>query len=89
MLEDAGEDKFNEKKIKYDEMTKLQKAITTIVDYTKPTSQNVEKLLELAKKLEKYAFRFYICDEEGFQTSPNIVSGLVVDTLKNSSLSSK
>lgn len=59
--------------IKYDEMTKLQKAITTIVDYTKPSSQNIEQLLELAKKLETYAVRFYICNEEGFQTSPNIV----------------
>lgn len=59
--------------VKYEEMKKLQKRITTIVEYTKPTSTDTDKLLLLAKKLDTYAFRFYICDEEGFQISPNII----------------
>lgn len=58
--------------LKYDEMKKLQKTITTIVEEVKPASNNVDSLLQLSKKLEAYAFRFYICNEEGFQTSPNI-----------------
>lgn len=58
---------------KYEEMDKLRKLIMTIVDEVKPSNQDDEKLLELAKKLDNIAFRFYICDEEGYQTSPNIV----------------
>nr|WP_106781484.1 EAL-associated domain-containing protein [Lysinibacillus timonensis] len=58
---------------KFEEMNKLQKSITTIVEHIQPSSQDVKNLMELAKKLEEYAFRFYICNEEGFQTSPNIV----------------
>ncbi|MFJ8260381.1 EAL-associated domain-containing protein [Rummeliibacillus sp. NPDC094406] len=59
--------------IKYNEMNKLQKIISTMVKNTNPTSQNVESIIELAEKLEDYAFRLYICNDEGFQTSPNIV----------------
>lgn len=29
--------------------------------------------MKLAEELSEYSFRLYICDEEGFQTSPNIV----------------
>lgn len=58
---------------KYQEMKKLQKVISTIVDSMKPKSDDVESLLQLAEKLEQYAFRFYICNEEGFQVSPNII----------------
>lgn len=59
--------------VKYEEMKKLQKTIATIVEYTKPDGTDVEKLLQLANQLENYAFRFYICNDEGFQISPNIV----------------
>jgi EAL domain-containing protein (putative c-di-GMP-specific phosphodiesterase class I) len=59
--------------LKYEEMKKLQKTIATIVEYTKPDGKDVEKLLQLANQLENYAFRFYICNDEGFQISPNIV----------------
>ena len=59
--------------VKFDEMRSLGKKITAIVDVTKPDGKNVEKLLQLASHLEDYAFRFYICNDEGFQTSPNIV----------------
>ncbi|KGR76864.1 EAL domain-containing protein [Ureibacillus manganicus] len=57
---------------KYVEIKNLQKTISTIVEEVKPSSKNVESLLQLSKRLEAYAFRFYICNEEGFQTSPNI-----------------
>lgn len=57
---------------KYEEMKNLQKTIASIVEEVKPSSNNVDSLLQLSKKLEAYAFRFYICNEEGFQTSPNI-----------------
>ena len=59
--------------VKYEEMKKLKKIIATIVEFTKPDSKDVEKLLQMAQQLESYAFRFYICNEEGFQISPNIV----------------
>ncbi|RTQ93902.1 EAL domain-containing protein [Lysinibacillus telephonicus] len=59
--------------LKYEEMKKLQRTIATIVEYTKPDSNDVETLLQLANQLENYAFRFYICNDEGFQISPNIV----------------
>jgi len=57
---------------KYSELKSLEKAIITIVEHAKPHSDDSEKLMVLARKLEEYAFRFYICNEEGFQTSPNI-----------------
>lgn len=65
-----------EKKIlalKYEEINNLQKHITTMVKQISPTSLNIESLYELAEKLENYAFRLYICNDEGFQISPNIV----------------
>lgn len=58
---------------KFEEMKNLGKKITSIVEFTKPDGKNVEKLLQLANQLEHYAFRFYICNDEGFQISPNIV----------------
>ncbi|WP_339213570.1 EAL-associated domain-containing protein [Solibacillus sp. FSL W8-0372] len=57
---------------KYDEMKRLERVICTIVEQLNPTSMQNEKLLELAKALEDCAFRLYICDNNGFQTSPNI-----------------
>jgi len=58
---------------KFEEMKNLGKKITSIVEITKPDGKNVENLLHLATQLEDYAFRFYICNDEGFQISPNIV----------------
>lgn len=58
---------------KYEEMKGLEKAICSIVEQLNPTSTDEGKLLQLAKALEKYAFRVYICNEEGFQTAPNIM----------------
>lgn len=59
--------------LKYEEMKKLKRNILTIVEQSKIQSDEVESLLALANKLTPYAFRFYICNEEGFQISPNIV----------------
>ncbi|MGG0655879.1 EAL-associated domain-containing protein [Rummeliibacillus pycnus] len=59
--------------LKYEEMNKLQKNIIAMVKQINPTSVNVESLIKLGEKLEDYAFRLYICNDEGFQTSPNIV----------------
>lgn len=59
--------------LKFEEMKNLQKKISTIIEEVKPSSNNVESLLQLSKRIEGYAFRFYICNEEGFQTSPNIL----------------
>jgi hypothetical protein len=44
-----------------------------VVDETKPSSQNLTTLHLLASKMEEYAFRIYICDAKGFQTTPNII----------------
>ena len=65
-----------EKKVleqKYDEMKRLEKTITTIVEQLQPTSTAENKLLLLAQALQPYAFRIYICNGEGFQTAPNIM----------------
>ncbi|MED3662577.1 EAL-associated domain-containing protein [Ureibacillus sp. FSL K6-8385] len=59
--------------LKYEEMKKLKRTIATIVEQSRIQSNDEESLLALANKLTPYAFRFYICDEEGFQISPNIV----------------
>ncbi len=59
--------------VKYEEMNKLQKIITSTVKSINPTSQNVESLLQLAEKLDDCTFRLYICNDEGFQITPNIV----------------
>jgi len=59
------EQKFNTKK-------KLQEDIQEIVHRIKPSSSDTKALKELAKKLEMFSFRLYVCDEDGFQTSPNI-----------------
>lgn len=65
-----------EKKVleqKYDEMKRLERTISTIVEQLNPTSDDEQKLLLLAQALQKYAFRIYICNGEGFQTAPNIM----------------
>lgn len=59
--------------VKYEEIKKLKRNILTIVEQSKVQSDDVESLLALGNKLTSYAFRFYICNEEGFQISPNIV----------------
>ena len=57
---------------KLEEIKLLEKTIISNVELIAPTSKEVEKLMELANQLQDYAFRLYICDGEGFQTTPNI-----------------
>lgn len=58
---------------KYDAMKTLEKNITSAVEQIDPTSKERSTLLALAEKLRPYIFRLYICDGEGFQTTPNIM----------------
>lgn len=65
-----------EKKIlalKNEEINNLQKKIATKVKQINLENINNESLFELAENLEECAFRLYICNDEGFQISPNIV----------------
>lgn len=57
----------------YNEYKKLQEIIEETVHRIKPSSHNTAQLLTLASELDAYSFRLYICDEDGFQTSPNIM----------------
>ena len=57
---------------KYDEMNRLEKSIFTLVEQIAPKSTQEDKLMQLANALQDCAFRIYICDNSGFQTSPNI-----------------
>ena len=51
----------------------LKESIEEIVQKLKPASNDIPMLKVLGKNLGQFAFRLYICDEDGFQTSPNIV----------------
>lgn len=59
-------------KHKLEEIKVLEKNIIASVEQIGPTSSQVEKVMKLAKQLQEYAFRLYICDGEGFQTTPNV-----------------
>lgn len=59
------EESYKEKKL-------LKASIEEIVNRLKPASSSKDQLLALAKELDAYSFRLYICDEDGFQLSPNI-----------------
>lgn len=58
--------------LKYEEMKRLEKIICTYVEQYQPASNQQQKLIDLAKALENCAFRIYLCDNNGFQISPNI-----------------
>ncbi|MBK3494990.1 EAL domain-containing protein [Viridibacillus sp. YIM B01967] len=57
----------------YNALKILQNILEKSVQRVKPSSKSTDHLLALAKELDAYSFRLYICDEEGFQTSPNIM----------------
>lgn len=59
--------------VKYEELKRLEKTIVAIVEQLHPTSNDEQRFLLLAQALQPYAFRIYICNSEGFQTTPNIV----------------
>lgn len=58
---------------KYNELKNLQNMLEKAVGHINPTSDNIAQLLLLAEELEDCSFRIYICDEDGFQLSPNIM----------------
>lgn len=58
---------------KYEKLKLLEKEIITAVEDIQPHAKSYATLHKLAKKMEDYAFRIYICDEKGFQLTPNIV----------------
>ncbi|WP_332648989.1 EAL-associated domain-containing protein [Lysinibacillus sp. 54212] len=60
-------------KQRYQAIKTLEREVYTNVEEVGPTSSHVEKLVSLAKKLQPFAFRLYICNGEGFQTTPNIM----------------
>jgi len=75
-LNDCEQFIMTERKVleqKYDRLKLLEKEILLAVEETKPSSQNLATLQQLAKKMEEFAFRIYICDAKGFQTTPNII----------------
>jgi len=51
---------------------KMQETIQDIVNKVKPSSVDLVQLQHLATLLDDISFRLYVCDEDGFQTSPNI-----------------
>lgn len=59
--------------VKFDELKRLEQTILAIVEQLHPTSADEQKFVRLAQALQQYAFRIYICNSEGFQTTPNIV----------------
>ena len=58
---------------KYEKLKLLEKEIITAVEEIQPHAKSNSTLHKLAKKMEEFAFRIYICDEKGFQLTPNIV----------------
>lgn len=58
---------------RYNAKKKMQETIQSVVSKVKPSSVDLEQLKNLATLLDDISFRLYVCDEDGFQTSPNIV----------------
>ncbi len=50
---------------------KFQEEVSELLQKYRKVDEYDELLVNLAKHLDPYAFRMYICDEDGFQTSPN------------------
>ena len=57
----------------YLQLKKLREELEAIVHRVKPTSDNVSHLEYLAELLDNYSFRLYICNEDGFQLTPNVM----------------
>jgi EAL domain-containing protein (putative c-di-GMP-specific phosphodiesterase class I) len=58
---------------KYDKLKQLEKDMMTVVEEVQPHAKSIESLHKLAAKMNDYAFRIYICDEKGFQLTPNVI----------------
>lgn len=52
---------------------KFQTKVAELLQKYRKIEDYEELLMALTKHLDKYAFRMYICDEDGFQMSPNII----------------
>lgn len=55
------------------QLKKLREELEAIVHRVKPTSDNTSQLEHLAELLDNYSFRLYICNEDGFQLTPNVM----------------
>lgn len=58
---------------KFEQIKNLEKEIYAGIEEIQPNSQNFNSLLKLAHRFEDFAFRLYICDGKGFQTTPNFI----------------
>lgn len=50
----------------------INQKIQDMINSNKKTQNNCDFLMSLGKSLDGIAFRMYICDEDGFQKSPNV-----------------
>lgn len=58
---------------KYEQLKLLERQILQSVEDIQPNSSQIESMYKLAERFDSFAFRLYICDGEGFQTTSNIV----------------
>lgn len=56
----------------FDLRSELNTMFMELINRNKKAQNNSELLMILGKSLESKAFRMYICDEDGFQKSPNV-----------------
>jgi EAL domain-containing protein (putative c-di-GMP-specific phosphodiesterase class I) len=59
----------------FDLRSELNSKFLEIISRNKKVQNNSELLISLGKSLDGIAFRMYICDEDGFQLSPNLIKG--------------
>lgn len=65
---------FEQKKIKavYELSEKLEQRLKEIVKPIKNIDNVDDFLLKIAEKMDEFAFRLYVCDQNGFQISANV-----------------
>ncbi|WP_423409880.1 EAL-associated domain-containing protein [Heyndrickxia sp. MSNUG] len=56
----------------FDLRSELNSKFQDLISRNKKIQNNSELLISLGKSLDEMAFRMYICDEDGFQNSPNL-----------------
>lgn len=59
----------------FDLRSELNSKFLEMISRNKKVQNNSELLIALGKSLDGIAFRMYICDEDGFQLSPNLIKG--------------
>ncbi|HLU21123.1 MAG TPA: EAL-associated domain-containing protein [Bacillaceae bacterium] len=67
--------KYEKKKLeaRYVKTSELNESLKQLIDKKKNTEPYVSLLSDLAEKMETMCFRLYICNEDGFQLSPNLM----------------